>query len=358
MKNYIGTIKIAEAKQFMKDEFFDSSRCLWETENMNRKKLGTILGIVFFLIVGLFATGRLFFSAPQSQEEKKVFIVNRNQTDSQTYAKLKTQGLIKNKTAFRMILFFKHKQIEPGGYNVSKYMNAWQIADKLVSAPDMKWVIIREGLRKEEIGEILASTFGWSNDELVKWNTVYTKMNIDYVEGTYFPDTYLIPVSESGLDMANRMTRRFDEQFAPYIGQFAGQNIKWTTGLKLASIVQREAGGKDDMPLIAGIFWNRLNQDMNLEIDATVQYARGKTDKGWWMPIKSEDITNIDSPYNTYKYKGLPPYPIDSPGIDAIEAVLHPAETDCLYYLHDSNRQIHCSKTYEEHQANIDEYLK
>ena len=178
------------------------------------------------------------------------------------------------------------------------------------------------------------------------------------MEGTYFPDTYLIPVSESGLDMANRMTRRFDEQFAPYISQFAEQNIKWTTGLKLASIIQREAGGKDDMPIIAGIMWNRLNQDMNLEIDATIQYARGKTDTGWWMPIKAEDITNIDSPYNTYKYKGLPPYPIDNPGIDAIESVLHSTETDCLYYLHDNNRQIHCAKTLEEHQANIEQYLK
>lgn len=324
----------------------------------NKKKLGIIIGLVVAVIAVLFATNRLLFSAPQSQEEQKVFIVNRNQTDSQTLDKLKTQGLIRNKTAFRIVLFFKHKQIASGGYNVSKNMSAWQIANKLISVPDMKWVVIPEGLRKEQIGEKLAETFNWSNEELDKWNTEYTKMRIDYIEGTYFPDTYLIPVDEGGFKIAERMTRRFDEQFAPYITQFAQQNIKWTTGLKLASIVQREAGGKDDMPLIAGIMWNRLNQDMNLEIDATVQYARGKTDAGWWSPIKAEDITNIDSPYNTYKYKGLPPYPIDSPGLDAIEAVLNPTETDCLYYLHDSNRQIHCAKTFEEHRANIEQYLK
>jgi UPF0755 protein len=222
----------------------------------------------------------------------------------------------------------------------------------------MKWVVVPEGLRKEQIGEILAKTFNWNDDELDKWNTEYTKMRIDYIEGTYFPDTYLIPVNEGGFKIAERMTRHFDEQFTPYITQFAEQNIKWTTGLKLASIIQREAGGKDDMLLIAGILWNRLNQDMNLEVDATVQYARGKTEAGWWAPVTSEDITNIDSPYNTYKYKGLPPFPISNPGIDAIEAVLHPAETDCLYYLHDSNRQIHCAKTFEEHQANIEQYLK
>lgn len=323
-----------------------------------KKKFGIIIGLALAVIAGLFMINRLFFSASQSQEEKVVFIVNRNQTETQTLDKLKNQGLIKNKVAFKSVLFFKHKQIAPGGYNMSKNMNVWQIAMKLTSSPDMKWVVVPEGLRKEQVGEKLAETFNWSNEELNKWNTVYTRMKIDYMEGTYFPDTYLIPVGESGLDMANRMTRRFDEKFAPYISQFTQQNIIWTTGLKFASIIQREAGGKDDMPLIAGILWNRLGQRMNLEVDATVQYARGKTDSGWWAPITADDIKNIDSPYNTYKNKGLPPYPIDNPGIDAIEAVLNPTQTDCLYYLHDSDRQIHCAVTFEKHQANIDKYLK
>jgi len=154
------------------------------------------------------------------------------------------------------------------------------------------------------------------------------------------------------------MIRHFDEKFAPYLPQFAKQNIIWTTGLRLASIVQREAAGKQDMPLIAGILWNRLLKEMKLEVDATVQYARGKTETGWWAPIKPSDIGEIDSPYNTYKYQGLPPHPISNPGIDAIEAVLNPTETDCLYYLHDDNRQIYCAATYEEHVANIEKYLR
>ncbi|MDO8566123.1 MAG: endolytic transglycosylase MltG [Candidatus Moranbacteria bacterium] len=322
------------------------------------KKFGIIAGAVLIAIAGLFIMNRVFFNAPQSQEEKTVFIMNRSQTETQTLDKLKTQGLIRNKWAFKLVLFLKHNKIEPGGYTVSKSMSAWQIANKLISAPDMKWVVIPEGLRKEQIGEKLAETFDWSDEELGKWNTEYTKMRIDYIEGTYFPDTYLIPVNEGGFKMAERMTRRFDEKFAPYISQFAQQNILWTTGLKLASIIQREAGGKDDMPLIAGVMWNRLDQNMNLEIDATVQYARGKAEAGWWAPVTSGGIQSIDSPYNTYKNKGLPPFPISNPGIDAIEAVLHPVETDCLYYLHDSDRQIHCAKTFEEHKENIEKYLR
>lgn len=327
---------------------------------MTKKKIGIILGMGIIFVVVLFVAQRLFFAAPQVQEKNEVFTVGLKQDEAQILDKLKSQGFIKNKSAFNLVLSIsrKHNAIQPGGYNISKNMDAWQLAEKLTDNPDMKWVVILEGWRKEQIGEKLADTFDWSNEEIDKWNTEYTKMRIDYIEGTYFPDTYLIPVNEGGFKIAERMTRNFDEKFAPYIGQFAEQNIVWTTGLKLASIIQREAAGKDDMPLIAGIIWNRLNDGMNLEIDATVQYARGKTDNGWWAPIKAEDIKNVDSSYNTYKNKGLPPYPIDNPGLAAIEAVLHPAETDCLYYLHDNDRQIHCAKTFEEHQSNIEKYLK
>ncbi|NCU41789.1 MAG: endolytic transglycosylase MltG [Candidatus Moranbacteria bacterium] len=328
---------------------------------MNRGlRIGIFIGAVVLIVAGLFMSERLLFGVPGSQEEKEVFTVGLKQNESQILDKLKSQGFIKSKLGFNLVLSLKgrHDAIQVGGYNVSKNLTAWQLADKLISDPDMKWVVIPEGWRKEQIGDLLAKTFDWNDEDLERWNTEITRMKIDYIEGMYFPDTYLIPVSDSGLDMADRMTRRFDEQFAPYISQFAEQNIKWTIGINIASIIQREAAGKDDMPLISGIIWNRLNNDMNLEIDATVQYARGKVDSGWWAPITAGDIRNIDSPYNTYKNKGLPPYPIGNPGLDAIKAVLYPTETECLFYIHDNNRQIHCAKTFEEHQMNIDQYLK
>jgi len=321
--------------------------------------------VIGLVVVGILLAGASFaygalFAAPQTEGTNDVFIVSRNQTVSATVEKLRTGGFIRSTQAFSLAWMVKGKRdaIAPGGYRLSKNMNAWQVADKLLGDPDLKWVTIPEGWRKEQIGELLAKTFGWSDDDLSEWNTVYTKMRSEYLEGTYFPDTYLIPVSENGLDMANRMTRRFDEQFAPFTAGFAAENIKWTTGLKVASLIQREATGKDDMPLVSGILWNRLNKGMRLEIDATVQYARGKAAAGWWAPITSEDIKTIDSPYNTYQNQGLPPTPIDNSGLAAIDAALHPTTTDCLYYLHDANRQIHCAVTYEEHLANIETYLK
>jgi len=317
-------------------------------------------GLLLAIVMGWLFASFMLFNAPQPKTEKvELFTIALKTNEPEIINKLLKQGLIKNTWAFNLVLTIKgkHNTIEPGGYYLSKGMNAWQIIDRLSLGPEMKWVVIPEGLRKEEIGEILTKTFGWNQQDIDDWNNKYTRMEYDYIEGVYFPDTYLIPTAEKNFEVAQRMINRFNEKFAPYFDKFAEKDIMWTTGLRLASVIQREAAGKEDMPLIAGILWNRLDKDMKLEVDATVQYARGKTEGGWWVPIKPED-KEIDSPYNTYMYKGIPPHPIANPGLEAIEAVLNPEETACLYYLHDNNRRIHCAKTYQEHLSNIDKYLK
>lgn len=298
------------------------------------------------------------FGAPQKSAEPERFVITLGSGKTEIVGKLRAEGFIKSPWMFRFALRWKSgKDIQPGGYKISKSMDVWEIAGVLAGEPYMKWAVIPEGLRKEEIADILAATLSWNDEEKQEWITKYTAMKYDYTEGVYFPDTYLIPVDEPPLDVAERLRAKFEEQFAPYAEEALKQNIKWDTLLKIASIVQREAAGKSDMPLIAGILWNRLLAGMKLEVDATVQYARGKTPDGWWMPIKPAD-KEIDSPYNTYRYKGLPPHPIANPGIDAIKAVLHPEKTECLYYLHDKLGTIHCAKTYKEHQQNIEKYLR
>lgn len=248
-------------------------------------------------------------------------------------------------------------KISEGGYFFFKNMSVWNKISKIKKGPDLKWVKVLPGMRKEQIGEILGETFGWSEDEVKKWNEVYTRMKYEYREGVYFPDTYLIPFKEGGLEIANRMIVNFNEKFAPYFDEALKKNMQWTTVLKVASLIQREAGGKEDMGIISGVIWNRLDRGMNLQIDATIQYAKGKVDGEWWSHVAPTDL-KIDSPYNDYLNKGLPPTPICNPGLDAIEAALNPEETDCLYYLHDSNRQIHCAKTYEEYLENVKKYLQ
>ena len=225
----------------------------------------------------------------------------------------------------------------------------------LTRPPSFIKVTIPPGLRKEEIATILGTSLKWTPDQEQEFLNASTSLN--YPEGIYFPDTYLIPPNESPATTANRLVSTFNEQFAPYQKAALAQNVKWTTVLIIASIIQREAASSSDMALISGIIWNRLNSKMPLDIDSTVQYARGDTSTGWWAPIAVSDL-KIDSPYNTYTNKGLPPYPIDNPGLDAINAAVNPASTTCLYYLHDLSRTIHCADTYQEQQANVAQYLQ
>ncbi len=300
------------------------------------------------------------YLAPQAQAEPERFVISLDATKDEIIDKLFTEGFIKSKDAFGIALTSTKEgdnPIESGGYKIAKNMNAWEIAKILTVKPYMKWVVIPEGLRKEEIADLLARSLGWSATQKSKWITTYTALKYDYIEGVYFPDTYLIPVDETPQAVANRLTAKFEEKFAPYSEEFAAKGIQWTTAIRMASVVQREAANNADMPLIAGIIWNRLLIDTKLQIDATVQYVRGNTPTGWWAPIKVEDL-KIDSRYNTYLYKGLPPHPISNPGLSAIEATLNPAETECLFYIHDKDKQTHCAKTYEEHQQNIVKYLQ
>ena len=284
------------------------------------------------------------------------FIVSLIDTSTNVAANLVTAGYMSDEDSFVQLLDAKG-EVKPGAYKISKSMTADQLVRVLEGKPYMAWVVIPEGLRKEEIAVLLGNALGWSKKTQKKWIATDTATDTAHTEGVFFPDTYLIPVDEKPALVATRLVDKFNESFAQALIGFNQQNIKWTTGLTLASLVQREAANDADMPLIAGILWNRLNQKMPLDVDATLQYVRGDVGKGWWAPITITD-KQIDSPYNTYKHIGLPPHPIANPGLPAIMAVLNPTKTDCLYYLHDSAHVTHCAATYDEHLANIKTYLQ
>jgi UPF0755 protein len=211
---------------------------------------------------------------------------------------------------------------------------------------------------------LLAKSLNW-NDKQKKNFLAYTNQTFNYLEGVYFPDTYLIPVGEDPKVTYNRFISKFNENFSPLQKQLVAQNFPWIKALTLASLVQREAANSDEMPLIAGILLNRIDQKVKLGVDATLQYIRGDknaniknaTTSAYWAPITVSD-KKVNSKYNTYLNYGLPPHPIASPSLSAIKAVLNPASTSCLYYLHDRNGVIHCSVTYDEHLQNIQTYLK
>lgn len=312
--------------------------------------------IIFFIVV-LLGVYFYFIAPPGTSTEDVVFIVPKNEKNVQVVNFLQEKKLVKHTGVAQFIYGFIGHVIEPGGYRLNRGMNVVQVIQKIAGKPDMVWVSINYCLRKEHIGEILAKNLEWSDSQVAEWNTLYSDPKHEYYEGVYYPDTYLIPKDESPKEVSKRFINRFNEQFGPYAQKYVDANIRWVTGLRIASLIAREAAGAKDMHLISGVIWNRLNIGMPLQIDATMQYTAGKRNGNWWAPVDLVEKQS-DSPYNTYKVKGLPPTPICSPSIAYIEAALNPAETECLFYLHDKKGDIYCAKTYEEHKENIERYLR
>jgi len=217
--------------------------------------------------------------------------------------------------------------------------------------PSMRIVKVQEGLRKEQVAQIVADKLNWDIQEKESF------INNTNVEGYYFPKTYLIYKDENPSVVMATMTDEFKKQVSTIKKPKSKQIINEDAAIKIASLIQREAASKADMNLISGIIWNRIFIGMKLQIDATLQYAKGSEEDGWWQQVDSED-KKIKSSYNTYLYKGLPPGAIANPGLAAISAAYNPQKTKCLFYLHDKNKKIHCAVTYEEHKRNINTYLK
>jgi len=324
-------------------------------------KIHTMGKKLFFLFVIGLVSAIIFSLAPVSfNSTQQIFIVPQEK-EGESFAyltKLSEKKLLRYEKAAAILaaIFFAGKTPQEGGYYLSESMNAWQILSKLMGKPDLVWININYCQRKEEIGEQLARKMEWGSDKLDEWNNYLYDQNREYQEGVYYPDTYLIPCTESVAQITARFVNNFNEHFAPLVPKFVEANIKWTTALKIASLIERESGGKD-AEVVSAVIWNRLEKGMPLQIDATMQYTFGKhADGRWWGPINLAEKKR-NSPYNTYFYKGLPPTPICSPRIKAISAVLKPAKTQCIYYLHDNQGQIHCSETYNEHLEKIEEFL-
>ncbi len=298
------------------------------------------------------------FGPTQQNAPQEDFIVNPGESLGAVASALASQGYIRSPWIFDVAFLWAEGggNVRPGGYMISKSMDALTIASQLVAPPYAAWVTVPVGSRKEEIGGILADALGWNGDEIAAWTAATDGAGDRYQEGVYFPDTYFIPTNEPPALIAERMRDRFKEKFAPYADEALKANIPWTRVLTIASLIQRETGSIPDMRIISGIIANRLDAGMPLALDDTLQYMTGSSTDWWPQPQSAGSYP--DSPFNTYKRTGLPPHPIDEPGLAAIDAALNPASTDCLFYLHAPNGQLHCTKTYAGQQANVAKYLK
>lgn len=315
-----------------------------------KKKLSFLI-VLLLLIIGGIAAWWVTAISPVDVSDKTphLFVVRPGEGVREIANNLKKEGLIRNTVAFFLIVKQQDldSKIQAGDFRLTKNMNTQTIAESLTHGSLDTWVTFPEGIRAEEIADILKEKIPTYDDS---WRAELNKH-----EGYLFPDTYLIPTDATVEQIISIMTNNFDAKYNQLTGIRQNQYTKEELVI-IASMVEREARFDEDRPLVASVIFNRLDVDMGLYIDATVQYAIGN-EKKWW-PQLTDSPRNIapNSPYNTYRQAGLPPTPISNPGIAVLEAVVNAPDTNYLYYITDKNGINRYATTLEQHNANIARY--
>lgn len=217
-------------------------------------------------------------------------------------------------------------------------------------------LVIYTGERKEEVVKNFGDILGWTEAERIEFERLVTSAEPTLAEGKFYPGRYIVPRRSKPEVVAPLVIERFNENIALRYPESVREKVPLSDALIIASLLEREAYDFTDMRIISGIIWNRLFIDMPLQLDASLQYARGSkpSEPRWWPAVRPKDKF-IDSPFNTYQERGLPPAPIANAGAAAVLAALNPRPTECLFYFHDPKGGFYCTQTYEEHVAKLNE---
>ena len=312
---------------------------------VKKNKLRSIFSLIILLVLS-YLSFTLLFPPTLGSSPREVFIVKRDSPPQRIISNLYKNNFIKNERIFALLLKEKGGIIQPGEYLIAKNNFPWQILNVLTKSPSEIWITIPEGLRKEEVASIL--------QKKLKWNEKQKKFFLkNSQEGYLFPETYLFGPNSTPDSVIERLENQFQKEY----NSLSRNRKEEKKDLIIASLIQREAGNKEEMEIISGIIRNRLKASMPLDIDATLQYIIGKPEN-WWPVVTITKDRKINSPFNTYLHKGLPPQPICNPGKEALESAIHPRQTKYFYYLSDKNKNIHYAETYQEHLRNVKKYLK
>ncbi|MBM3273512.1 MAG: endolytic transglycosylase MltG [Candidatus Sericytochromatia bacterium] len=315
------------------------------------------------LAVGGFAGMAAMLGAPDPADaDRQAFEVVRGESFRQVASRLEEAGFIRSKTAFRLLGDVRDadRQLKAGYYSLSRSMAADQVLRQLISGGDQVRVTIPEGWEMAQIAMLMETKRLAGADQFLAGAADVAPHLARHawlaalppgatLEGFLFPDTYSVSGGALSVQsLIGMMLARFEEVAWQKIKDGSG-NLSAFQIVTLASIVEREAVKPDERPLIAGIYLNRLRIGMKLGADPTVEYVlRRRQDATHNLTLAD---VSVDSPYNTYKYRGLPPGPIANPGLASIEATLAPAHSDYLYFVAKGDGAHAFSRTYGEQRS-------
>ena len=314
------------------------------------------------LAIILIVVGLLFFKAslPMSDNtQPQVFEVKSGMTLKQVSQELFRQNLIRSANAFQAIALIqdKEKLIKVGEYYISPSMLPAEILQRITSGKTvLHSITIPEGYRITEIANLLEEKdLADKNIFLQEAKNVELLEGIptSSLEGYLFPDTYHFGKRTTEAAIINKMVETFKERALKqeFLKRAEDLGFSYHEIITLASLIEKETGKDSERKQISSVFHNRLKKNMLLQTDPTVIYAIDIFDGN----IRKRDL-NIDSPYNTYRYKGLPPGPIANPGLKSIIAALYPATTSNLYFVSKQDGSHKFSATLNEHNRAVQKY--
>lgn len=350
-------------------------------KNSFKKILISLLILIVIFILGsyYFIRSSLNPVSPKSEEVIEVEIpMGSNKNEIANI--LEEKKLIKNPLVYNLYLRLNNKNnFQAGTYLMSPSMSLEEIVEYLnegdtpiVEKPIAR-LTIAEGLDIEQIGKKIEEKTDFTSKEfmrLIQSEKLIKKMAEKYpdllsgalenssetrytLEGYLYPATYDIYEDTDLENLIKNMIGELDQLLSSHYDEIEKNELSLHELLTLASYIEGEGVSDDDRELISGVFYNRLEEDMLLRTDPSVSYALGEHKKR----ISHTDL-EVDSPYNTYKYSGISPGPINNPSMSAIKASIYPAETDYLYFLADlETKKVYFSKNYEQHLEYKSKYL-
>ncbi|MEI6528274.1 MAG: endolytic transglycosylase MltG [bacterium] len=313
------------------------------------KKHAAYFLLLLVILFGLFYAN--FLSAPVSFPKNSLLTIQKGETLSGVATDLETAGYVRSGTVFKIITIIVggSKSLNAGDYVITQDINAislvWRLTHSDYQLSETK-ITIPEGMDVYEIGDLLSKRLGKiDKNDFARQAKTY--------EGYLFPDTYNFLPNITTSEVIKIMRDNFDRRLSTIEKDLSAFHQTKADIIKMASIVEEEGRTTETRRVIAGILWKRLSLNMPLQVDSSFKYINGKTTETLTL-----DDLKIDSPYNSYLYKGLPPTPICNPGLDSISATITPIKTAYLFFLTDKQGNMHYAKTYEEHLNNKLLYLK
>lgn len=328
-----------------------------------------VAGLVLLLIlIGVIGAGAwLYTSVDQPYKgyaEAETFVeIPQGAGPASIGRRLVEAGVVRSRSSFRLALWLTRagRRLQAGEYRFDHPMSPRQVIDKVARGEVyVRAITFPEGLTVKQMAALYETRgFGSTQDFVAASRNIALISGLDPeapdLEGYLFPDTYTLPRKATAAQLVTRMVASFEKALTPEIRQQAlarGMGVRQL--VTLASIVEKETGKPEERPLVAAVYSNRLRIGMPLQCDPTVIYALDRMSR-YDGNLTRADL-QLDSPYNTYRYAGLPPGPIASPGRASLAAAAAPADVSYLYFVSRNDGSHVFASTLDEHNRNVQEY--